>query len=254
VDVQPDGKILIAGNFRTVSGQRRNNVARLFSDGNLDPAFDTSSVNLGTRSDCLLALSDGKVIVGGSVFTRLTPHGLTDPTFPYSAANGGCCTENEIIHQQDGRLIVGGELRTRDGVDFSTNLVRYFADGPADPSFSPGLGPTDAYSGTPVRAVAIQPDQRILAGGHFRDYDGSGQQYLARVLNDWPVLDSRKVGATEMELKWPAVYTNFVLQAASSVSSTNWITLTDSPAVISNMCVLTNTVTSSNQFFRLVKP
>jgi hypothetical protein len=237
-----------------VKGVPRRDVARLLPDGTVDPTFDTTTVNLGTDTKCFLPQNDGKLVVGGSAFTRLLPNGTQDPSFPYFYTNGGCCREMEMVAQRDGRFIAGGELTTRDGVHYGTNLIRYFANGPADSTFDVGLGPNDAYAGYPIHAVTIQGDQRILVGGYFRDYDGSGQRYLARVLNDWPVLDSRKVSANEMELRWPTVYTNFVLQTASSVPSTNWITVTNSAVIISNMCVVTNSVTSTNQFFRLIGP
>jgi hypothetical protein len=135
-----------------------------------------------------------------------------------------------------------------------TNLMRRFANGYPDLSFDPGHGPIDENdSVSALRCVAIQADQRIVVAGSFTHYDGTPQRYVARVLNDWPVLDSRKVGQNDMELRWPAVYTNFVLQTASSLPSTNWITVTNSPVIISNMFVLTNSTADGNEFFRLVK-
>ncbi len=41
--VQPDGKILIGGNFTTVLGVARNNIARLNTDGTLDMAFNPNA-------------------------------------------------------------------------------------------------------------------------------------------------------------------------------------------------------------------
>ena len=41
--VQPDGKILIGGNFTSVSGVTRNHIARLNPDGSLDTAFDPNA-------------------------------------------------------------------------------------------------------------------------------------------------------------------------------------------------------------------
>src|SRR5688500_14543506 len=38
--LQPDGKILIGGTFRTVNGVHRMGIARLNADGSLDPTFD----------------------------------------------------------------------------------------------------------------------------------------------------------------------------------------------------------------------
>ena len=43
VVVQPDGKILIGGNFSAVLGVARNNIARLNMDSTLDTAFDPNA-------------------------------------------------------------------------------------------------------------------------------------------------------------------------------------------------------------------
>ena len=41
--VQPDGKILIGGNFTSVLGVARNKIARLNTDGTLDTAFNPNA-------------------------------------------------------------------------------------------------------------------------------------------------------------------------------------------------------------------
>src|ERR1700680_4173948 len=43
VVVQPDGKILIGGDFTSVRGTPRNRIARLNPDGTLDAAFDPNA-------------------------------------------------------------------------------------------------------------------------------------------------------------------------------------------------------------------
>jgi uncharacterized delta-60 repeat protein len=252
VCVLPNEKILFAGNFTTVNGAPRRTVARLNSDGTLDNSFDNSSVYLGCRNDCLLPSPDGGVIVGGNAFARLLNDGSRDPEFVYSG--GGLCIryERAFASQKDGKFLAGGSFNSRDGIYFRTNIARYLPSGMTDPTFDPGFGVTGGS--VSVATLAMQSDQRVLVGGYFTDYDGTGQKYLARVLNDWPVLDSRKVGPNDMELRWPAVYTNFFLQTASSVPSTNWITVTNSPVIISNMFVVTNSTANGNEFFRLVKP
>ena len=66
--VQPDGKVVIAGDFTEVNGQSAKRIARLLSDGSLDASFDP-----GTGADGIieaLALQpDGKIIIAGN-FTR----------------------------------------------------------------------------------------------------------------------------------------------------------------------------------------
>ena len=76
VVVQPDGKILIGGDFTTLSPNggatvTRNHIARLNPDGTLDTAF-----NPNANGDVLsiAVQADGKILVGG-VFTQ---HRRTD--------------------------------------------------------------------------------------------------------------------------------------------------------------------------------
>ena len=65
--MQPDGKILIGGNFTTVLGVARNNIARLNTDGTLDTAFNPNA-NGGVFSIAVQA--DGKILAGGD-FTSI---------------------------------------------------------------------------------------------------------------------------------------------------------------------------------------
>ena len=96
--VQPDGKIVVGGDFTTLGGggtgtTARNRIARLNPDGSLDPAFNPGA------NDSVLALAvqpDGKILVGGaftmlggggtgtsarSSLARLLPDGTLDATF-----------------------------------------------------------------------------------------------------------------------------------------------------------------------------
>jgi hypothetical protein len=38
--LQPNGQLVVAGEFTSVNSTNRNNIARLNSDGSLDPTFD----------------------------------------------------------------------------------------------------------------------------------------------------------------------------------------------------------------------
>jgi hypothetical protein len=64
VAVDPDGRVLIVGDFGAVDGVARNRIARLNADGSLDEDFDP-----GTGADrpirSVVVQPDGKVLVGG---------------------------------------------------------------------------------------------------------------------------------------------------------------------------------------------
>src|SRR5476651_1163736 len=65
--VQPDGKILISGQFTKLSPNGgaavpRNYIARLNPDGTLDTAFDP---NANSNVDSIAVQADGKILAGG---------------------------------------------------------------------------------------------------------------------------------------------------------------------------------------------
>lgn len=45
--IQPDGKIVIGGSFRSYSGTQMNGIARLNEDGSLDTSFNPNSSIMG---------------------------------------------------------------------------------------------------------------------------------------------------------------------------------------------------------------
>ncbi len=64
VAVQPDGRILLVGDFTSINGIPRGRIGRLNADGSLDASFDPGT----GADDIVLALArqpDGRVLVGG---------------------------------------------------------------------------------------------------------------------------------------------------------------------------------------------
>lgn len=68
IALQPDGKVVIGGNFANIGGVGRSNVARLNTDGSLDTTFNPGSgANGSVRA--LVIKSNGKTVIGGTFFT-----------------------------------------------------------------------------------------------------------------------------------------------------------------------------------------
>ncbi|MGI8605361.1 MAG: immunoglobulin domain-containing protein [Verrucomicrobiales bacterium] len=159
VVVQPDGRIIIGGEFTQVDGQTRNHVARLNRNGSLDQGFDPGSASSDTVH-ALALQADGKILVGGwsansgvlrAELLRLNSDGSVDQTF--NAATN--LAVSDIIAQPDGTILVGGFSANANSVP----LVRLIADGSPQPAFSSG------YAGSSVAALAVQPDNAIVAAG-----------------------------------------------------------------------------------------
>lgn len=70
--VQPDGKIVVGGNFNTIFGQPRRSIARLNADGTPDAPVTAHDAPSGTVR-AVASGSDGSLVVGGQ-FTLSNPN------------------------------------------------------------------------------------------------------------------------------------------------------------------------------------
>ena len=68
IAVQPDGKIVVGGDFRFIGGQTRNHIARLHPATGLADAFDPNATD---TVGAIAVQADGKIVAGGD-FTERT--------------------------------------------------------------------------------------------------------------------------------------------------------------------------------------
>lgn len=177
--VQPDGKIIIGGNFTTILGVSRKYIARLNPDGTLDPTFAPNANNSVTA----LALQpDGKLIIGG-LFTgvshgngpvvtrnniaRFNVNTSLDTTFDPNLNN----TVWSIAVQPNGKIVAGGMFTTaapNGGATVTRNhIARFETDGTLDAAFDPNVDGD-------INALAIHTDGRIVVGGKFTSVAPNG--------------------------------------------------------------------------------
>jgi uncharacterized delta-60 repeat protein len=167
---QPDGRLLVAGDFVSINGIPRTNLARLQPDGSLDLEFNSDS-SLGPKSyiNALAALPDGKVLVAGdftagpdtfkSDLLRLDSTGRLDTNF-----NAGLKGYVSVLTlQPDGKVLAGGDFTDILG-GARTNVARLNPDGSLDADFLPPGGMPD-WVGT----LALQADGKILVAGESRN-------------------------------------------------------------------------------------
>ena len=180
--IQPDGKILIGGDFTTYNGTARTDIARINTNGSLDTTF-----NPGTGTDYLVRAitvqSDGKIFIGGLFYAyngttrysiaRLNTNGSLDTTFDSTSAYGMV----EQIHvQSDGKVLISGS--------FYGGMVRVNSDGSLDGSFSYGTGLMGGLNGPTINAFGIQSDGGIVIGGDYTSYNGFVRARIARIASN----------------------------------------------------------------------
>lgn len=166
VTLQPDGRILIAGDLVRFRGVTRNHIARLNANGSVDESYARGlGVNSGVSS--VLSLPNGQTFISGAFTTvrainrvgmaRLNADGSGDSGFDSGIYAGH---HNRIAAQPDGRILWAG-----------FGIGRVNANGTPDPTFNPDLGPLpptgDYFTAS---SIAVQPDGKILMAGAATGY------------------------------------------------------------------------------------
>ncbi len=181
VAVQPDGKIVVGGNFTEINGVAVRNVARFSSSGTLDASFSTACAATGGNETVaqVMVQANGKILlvggfaaVGGQPLigvARLLSSGQPDAGFaPGLAANSvqNVTEVSSLAVQPDGQLLAGGyALYSPTGAGQPRVLMRLSTAGALDASFQPPLisqGGLDTNL-HPAVPLLVQPDGRILA-------------------------------------------------------------------------------------------
>ena len=180
--VQPDGKVLFAGDFSRVNDVPRRKLARVNADGTSDSTFNPG-VGIDNPITKIVVEPDGKILLGGSFtvnnlsglgIVRLNSDGSLDTVFNPILG----ITVYSIVLQADGKILVGGSFT---GVNGQTRvgLVRLNSDGTTDASFNPAFG-----TGTVIRSIAVQADGKIMVGGAFNAVNGFARNNLVRLNAD----------------------------------------------------------------------
>ncbi|MCU0440571.1 MAG: putative Ig domain-containing protein [Raineya sp.] len=198
--MQPDGKIILVGDFILYNELNEYSIIRLNANGSVDNTFLGDFINIDYAYLYTVALqSDGKILVAGSFTTcggvtknsmvRLNTDGSLDNTFDVGTGVFGASIGNQdiydIVIQPDGKILVVGGFTKFNGFD-RKGMVRLNADGSVDASFIVGSGFSGyiGYFFARVYALALQPDGKILVAGAYYGYNGTNRPCLVRLNTD----------------------------------------------------------------------
>lgn len=204
IAVYPSGtpsadKIVIGGDFTTVGGLTRINMARVTSTGSLDTNFDMGSSVLNAPvysvataygPFCLGAGNCEKILIGGAFtglggsrnyFARLANEGYPDHNVPYSFVDG---VVKSIRVQADQGILLGGHFThaqsyTRNGIVRlipNQDLIGW--------DFNWADCSPNGASGGNVETVAVSPIGAIYVGGSFTHFEGAPRPKIARLYTD----------------------------------------------------------------------
>jgi uncharacterized delta-60 repeat protein len=183
--IQPDGKILIGGNFNSFKGVSSNHIARLNYDASIDTSFHVGS-GFDEIINTIVLQSNNKLVVSGrftsysgfpvNYLTRINPNGYIDTTFNSGGAGMNDRMAQLIINRNDQILVGGTSIFTSYNDNPVKHIVRLNIDGTLDVNFDPLMG----QDGT-IYAMLIQDDEHLVIGGGFTHYDGVLTNHICRI-------------------------------------------------------------------------
>ncbi|MGA9421325.1 MAG: hypothetical protein WBW61_03120, partial [Rhodanobacteraceae bacterium] len=184
IALQPDGKVVIAGDFTEIGATAQSYLARLSAAGARDTGFaDPQLCCLPARSVALQA--DGKILVAGSFshaggathfyLARYSTSGSLDTAFPADEPPGPI--GSGIAVGADGSIYVDGGYLTTDNMN--TRLVsKLSANGALVSAYD------DLSNDNEANTFVLQPDGKMLVGGDFQSIAGQPRHALVRLNAD----------------------------------------------------------------------
>ncbi|MBI5540537.1 MAG: hypothetical protein HY951_10800 [Bacteroidia bacterium] len=185
VKIQSTGKIIVAGYIGN-EVKEDFTLVRYNNDGILDSSFGKNGISvtsIGKYLDVILGiqiLTDDKIIAAGKTFdgkkysfamAKFLKNGHVDTQFGDSGIVvsdilNSDAIANSVVIQNDGKIILGGDIRNGIYSDFA--MVRYFPDGFIDESFGKnGVVVTSiSEQNDNLTSILVQPDGKIISSGH----------------------------------------------------------------------------------------
>jgi uncharacterized delta-60 repeat protein len=175
ITLQPDGKILVGGNFSTYNdgtgSVNSRGLIRLNDDGTVDTSFNVGNGFITQENGNVYSIvvqDDGKIIVGGwfdlyddntaQRIVRLNPDGSNDFTMGDTGFDNRV---SRIIQQSDGKFLCVGFFSEYSG-DSYNRIIRFNTDGTVDTTFQDNNIDWDY-----IQSIEILDTGKILIGGSY---------------------------------------------------------------------------------------
>ena len=185
VAAQPDGKVVIGGDFTSFNSYPVNRLARLYVDGSVDRQFLT-----GTGADdtvtAIKLRQDGKIVIGGGFrsYNGNVSYGLAELNADgsynteFDVGTGFDAPVRDIKIMEDEKLFVVGEFSSYNNTN-AVHMARLHKDGAIDHLFAPRHVPS-----APVNAVDIDMDGSVVVVGEFTRVGDLKRNFIVKYKSD----------------------------------------------------------------------
>jgi uncharacterized delta-60 repeat protein len=208
IDIQADGKIVVAGSTGGLSKDAGNiGVVRYNTNGTLDTSFDGDGIVITTigsyvsRGYAVKLQTDGKIVVSAScnapfltetnlAVVRYLTNGALDSSFGSGGVSltplGGQQFQfGDLEIQSDNKIVVLGSVGLNTTFVYDFSVFRFFSNGAPDMNFGTnGRKVIDSGDTNSAQALELQTDGKILAVGHSWVQGNSLDILVARLNTD----------------------------------------------------------------------
>jgi uncharacterized delta-60 repeat protein len=196
-ELQPDGKILVAGNFKKYDGFPSMGLARINPDGSRDTNFNIGS-GLDSWGRSTRVLPNKQILVTGwftsynghsfNRLMRLNEDGTADTTL--NAFFGDKTSCYSVVVQPDDKLIVCGHSINEQGL-FNREIKRLNPDGSDDLRWG-------GKSNEKTECLLLQDDGKVILVGYFTLVNEVPRARIARLNGDGTLDDTFRADANEL--------------------------------------------------------
>ncbi|MBK0369436.1 calcium-binding protein [Flavobacterium agrisoli] len=197
ISLYSDNKLLVGGNFNNFNGTPAAKICRLDSEGQIDASFLSGS-GFNENVYCMLPLSNGHTLIGGNFTTyngktvsklvKIDANGNLDESFSTKLGDIVKGIIYSLAEDNEGKIIIVGSFDKINTTSIN-RVARLLPDGTLDTSFLIGKG-----ASLLTKAIAIQPDNKILLGGNFDTFSGESKSKLVRLHSDGTIDNSFTIG------------------------------------------------------------
>ncbi|HEX7861361.1 MAG TPA: hypothetical protein VF773_13595 [Verrucomicrobiae bacterium] len=181
--VDASGNVYAGGQFNSVNGSPRNNLARLNPSGAVDASF---AIQPDAAVLTISADNSGSIYAGGA-FNAPSRHlakiSSGGQVLPLALQSSTSSRIDCLALSSDGSVVIGGPFRSLAGTP-AIHVAKISSAGQVDSAFESSLLSSAAFEAG-ADALAIQSDGKILVGGYLNTADG--QRSLLRLNADGSV-------------------------------------------------------------------
>ena len=180
IAMQADGGAILGGEFKSINGTPRSNLARRLPSGELDTSWQ---VDVDGVVKSVVIDAGGTIYIGGNFghvaglvrqgVAKISAAGIVDPSW---APSFHLPSVRTLLLDQQGALLVSGQFDGVDGDGYRLLVKLSTSDsGVRDEAWDPN--PNNV-----VDALAVGPDGAVYVGGEFTTISGVARSRLARLV------------------------------------------------------------------------